>query len=222
VNCPECTQPLNAVKVDQVELGACRTCGGLWFSQAQFRKVAAEETVRAVADASHGKLGRCRGCHERLTASQSCPKCQRKVPACPDCGRAPLALGNVRGVNVDVCPGCSGVWFDPGELQLVAGFGPAVQRVQMGAFKSTVKTEPSRHQRVTCDTCKKRIARVHAFAKDDVVYCGTCCPKGAAPVVAILTAKPTTVSEECHHHHAMHGQTDPLSTALRVLLEFLG
>jgi Zn-finger nucleic acid-binding protein len=35
--------------------------------------------------------------------------------ACPAC-RAPLAMAERQGIEVDYCPGCRGVWLDRGEL----------------------------------------------------------------------------------------------------------
>lgn len=39
---------------------------------------------------------------------------------CPKCG-APLTQVAHRGVNVDRCFGCNGVWLDEGELEQLAG-----------------------------------------------------------------------------------------------------
>lgn len=39
---------------------------------------------------------------------------------CPRCGKA-LEPQERDHVAIDVCPGCGGVWLDPGELEAIAG-----------------------------------------------------------------------------------------------------
>lgn len=41
---------------------------------------------------------------------------------CPKCGQ-PLYEIDYRGVKIDRCPGCSGVWLDAGELEQVSQQG---------------------------------------------------------------------------------------------------
>lgn len=43
----------------------------------------------------------------------------KAVGKCPDCGSQSLLARNVRGIELDICPGCHGVWFDQGELRKV-------------------------------------------------------------------------------------------------------
>jgi len=38
---------------------------------------------------------------------------------CPKCGER-LSTRKLRGVQVEECPGCGGIWLDRGELELVA------------------------------------------------------------------------------------------------------
>ena len=39
---------------------------------------------------------------------------------CPKCGQE-LEEITFRGVKIDKCKGCSGIWLDPGELEILAG-----------------------------------------------------------------------------------------------------
>ena len=39
---------------------------------------------------------------------------------CPECAN-PFALAKIQGVELDCCPKCRGMWFDPGELQVFSG-----------------------------------------------------------------------------------------------------
>ena len=222
-NCPACCESMSRVRVDPIEIDACSHCGGFWFGRSELETLTSAQTVRSVLDAAHGKPGRCRGCNQSVSEPGPCPKCDREAPACPACSRAPLAIGNVKGVNLDVCPRCGGVWFDAGELQLVAGHGSAVQKLQQGAFKVTDRNEAERPRKwVHCSACAKSLLEINAFAKDDALFCGTCCPAGASPVVAILTPKDPTLIDEGHAlRHAQRNQVASYA-ALRTLLRFLG
>lgn len=45
---------------------------------------------------------------------------------CPVCTSEKLALSERRGIEIDYCPSCRGVWLDRGELdKLIAGVGDA-------------------------------------------------------------------------------------------------
>jgi Zn-finger nucleic acid-binding protein len=45
---------------------------------------------------------------------------------CPVCTSERLALSERRGIEIDYCPSCRGVWLDRGELdKLIAGAGEA-------------------------------------------------------------------------------------------------
>ena len=48
---------------------------------------------------------------------------------CPVCTDVPLALAERRGIEIDYCPTCRGVWLDRGELdKLIERAEPAYQR----------------------------------------------------------------------------------------------
>ncbi|MFO7958596.1 MAG: rhomboid family intramembrane serine protease [Candidatus Brocadiia bacterium] len=40
---------------------------------------------------------------------------------CPKCDQ-PMNSVSIKGAEIDLCPGCSGMWFDPGELSRAVGF----------------------------------------------------------------------------------------------------
>ena len=77
MRCPACLQPLNAVKVARVDLGACPRCGGLWLPRQELLELASEQTVQEIVGAARGKPGRCAACGERLIADAPCPPLRR-------------------------------------------------------------------------------------------------------------------------------------------------
>ncbi|REJ66152.1 MAG: hypothetical protein DWQ31_15820 [Planctomycetota bacterium] len=61
---------------------------------------------------------------------------------CPECGR-PFVLVRLRGVQLDCCARCRGIWFDPGELKLISEVDSEVPQTQKAM-------RPSRH---ACPDC---------------------------------------------------------------------
>ena len=53
---------------------------------------------------------------------------------CPKCGMELIEI-DYRGVKVDKCSGCEGVWLDAGELEAVAGLEKSVLDGLFSVFK---------------------------------------------------------------------------------------
>ena len=53
---------------------------------------------------------------------------------CPKCGMELIEI-DYRGVKVDKCSGCEGVWLDAGELEAVAGLEKSVLDGLFNVFK---------------------------------------------------------------------------------------
>ena len=49
---------------------------------------------------------------------------------CPVCTSMPLALAERRGIEIDYCPTCRGVWLDRGELDKLIERGDSASRRQ--------------------------------------------------------------------------------------------
>ena len=81
--------------------GLCGHCHGMWIRKDQI----SGHVGGALAEASKA------GGMLRATA--------KAVGKCPDCRSQSLLARNVRGIELDICPGCHGVWFDQGELRKV-------------------------------------------------------------------------------------------------------
>lgn len=90
-------------------------------------------------------------------------------------------------MNLDVCGGCSGLWFDTGELELLSKDRSQAARVREKSFPSrgqleSEDPEASDDAKAACHACGREVRRVLAFVRGSRMYCGSCCPKGSAPV----------------------------------------
>jgi Zn-finger nucleic acid-binding protein len=200
---------MNAVAVREATVEACPRCGGFWLDPPALAALAPPEPVKVAIASARGRAGRCKGCSKVVTAPGPCPGCQRPAPACPSCGHAPMPIGNVKGVNLDVCTECRGIFFDAGELQLVAGNRPEVLRVQQAAYNiASVQDDPN--ALLSCSVCGRKVERISAFALDRSFFCARCCPQGqgAAPVVHIGTRESTVSQEGQYARRAYLGSRD--------------
>jgi Zn-finger nucleic acid-binding protein len=86
--------------------------------------------------------------------SSSEPTPRRVCPVCPQQALTPL---RARDVEVDLCPGCQGLWFDRGELELFP------DRPSVREFLLAARQAPSRCKRLghlvpraehTCASCR--------------------------------------------------------------------
>lgn len=184
--CPSCRTSLRVFRTGGVELDACPGCRGLWFDGGELGPIVTPRAIRDLLASARGRPGRCKGCGRRLENVSACPDCKAAAPACPECGLAPLSLGTVRGVELDVCPRCSGIWLDQGELVQLAGEqGRVASLLQAALAAGAIEESPSR---TVCNDCRRELRRSHAFEDSGGrFYCGSCAPTGSAPVVAELT-----------------------------------
>ena len=66
-----------------------------------------QQTARTISGHSLF-LGRVSGGEKKMTTR-----------LCPVCSQQPLESHTFRGVQIDVCPVCAGIWFDAGEVKLL-------------------------------------------------------------------------------------------------------
>lgn len=65
---------------------------------------------------------------------------------CPVC-RAPLAMSERSGIEIDYCPQCRGVWLDRGELdKIIERSGPAEGAAPQAAAQAAPQPAPPLHQ----------------------------------------------------------------------------
>jgi Zn-finger nucleic acid-binding protein len=121
MTCPACLGVgMQKVPVTpELDIDHCGRCGGNWILHRDTPRLVA--VPRAAAHAALGGVtGQgflCHGCHAPL--KRNAPACRAcgwsNVLDCPGCG-TPMPRKLSRGVTVDVCGGCRGVWLDYAEL----------------------------------------------------------------------------------------------------------
>ncbi len=106
MRCPACRIEMVVIEHQDVEIDVCHRCGGVWLDEGEL-----EILLGAGQDASPF--------HDALDSSSAgepgtrrCPVCSKKM------GRIAIRLDTP--VEIDKCPRKHGLWFDEGELQLVA------------------------------------------------------------------------------------------------------
>lgn len=90
--CPRHATPLQETHSGKLRVWHCATCSGLWLPAGAFHSAVGHVSV----------IGRGR------PAGLSCPADSH-----------PLTAVRHRGIEVDVCGTCGGIWFDHGELQKI-------------------------------------------------------------------------------------------------------
>jgi uncharacterized protein len=79
---------------------------------------------------------------------------------CPVCGKDALIV-EYKGIELDYCPACSGVWFDAGELELLleaAGLGSHASFLS-GVLKYREAGTAEKKRR--CPICRRKMNKVY-------------------------------------------------------------
>ena len=126
--CPRCQIELKEKQNKGVTLDACDKCHGLWFDANEIDQVADKkgltEWLRGAARACPQPV--CPWCqHPQTRHGSACEKCGGAVGAiCPVC-QVWMPAFEVKGITVDFCVRCAGLWLDANELeQLTAATSP--------------------------------------------------------------------------------------------------
>lgn len=102
LRCPGCHATLKAQMAGKTEVDVCPACAGIWLDKHELKALA--------------KMRSLPGWLLEPVASQpergAIPEGQR---ICPHC-QMPLQTADSKGVGVDLCRGCEGIWLDRGEL----------------------------------------------------------------------------------------------------------
>jgi hypothetical protein len=127
------------------------------------------------------------------------PVYTRKCPSC----REPLIVAEYRGIEIDVCPSCGGIWLDRGELEALAGTAvPAQGPPDRGLGP------PERD----CPVCVAKLVK-DRYGRTNVVV--DKCPHGDGVwldqgelerILAVYRAAP--VAKESHDEHAAGALAD--------------
>ena len=87
---------------------------------------------------------------------------------CPAC-KSPLVVVERESIEVDWCTHCHGVWFDVGELELLAG--KAGKRLEPGTLGRVAgKVDEARRR---CPRCRRKMEKV-TLADDDTLLLDRC------------------------------------------------
>ncbi len=82
----------------------CTGCGGFWLDRGEFMKI-----VKAGANTVPAKILNTPNYKEsdefKPEGTRNCPRCSVVMP-----------IKEIKGVNLDFCPQCAGIWFDKNEL----------------------------------------------------------------------------------------------------------
>lgn len=111
--CPACQQAMVRERVGDLEVLACRACGGLWLDRAVFEQLGA----------SAERQGAVLGALPAPATAAAPPQAQVCYRPCPACGERMNRVNYAKrsGVVLDVCKP-HGIWFDQDELRRVLTF----------------------------------------------------------------------------------------------------
>ncbi len=105
LKCPGCHTPLKSQTVGKVEVDVCPSCAGLWLDRHELKALARMRSLP-------GWL------LEPVIAVSDRPQIPEGERRCPRCD-ALLQVADNKGVHIDLCRSCEGVYFDRGELNQV-------------------------------------------------------------------------------------------------------
>lgn len=120
--CPSCYSFLETKLLDTfggaVEIHGCNSCGGFWLD------------FDAVTKLNEGAIGRGALAERALARREEGVAVQEEGKRiCPRCDLT-LKVIEFRGIRLDRCETCMGIWFDYGELQQIAALAAASPPVE--------------------------------------------------------------------------------------------
>jgi hypothetical protein len=91
---------------------------------------------------------------------------------CPKCGNVDMDRERVEDIELDRCPACRGIFFDPGELQAVLA-RKLVDRVE-GLPEILLDGTPRDRNAAHCDLCGVSMLAKRAPGEVRVDWCPSC------------------------------------------------
>jgi Zn-finger nucleic acid-binding protein len=146
---------------------------------------------------------------------------------CPDCSTE-MAVEEVYGVKLDVCPSCAGIWFDPEELRTLLAQDP-VARIELE--ERTVPRVEQKHAGPSfrrCPDCSLPLQKYHYLYDSPIVLdaCTNCggfwvqdgelgkmqqwVDRSHKPMTAEEKARLTLAEATIAHNEEMHRQRNLL------------
>lgn len=105
MNCPRCKEKMATSTCDGIDTNTCLYCNGVWLNSKSL------ETLLKKEHHSPSKIE-----IQKSFAEQYDKNSNRN---CPECKDEKLYQIHTHGVELDLCPECSGLFFDEGELKHV-------------------------------------------------------------------------------------------------------
>lgn len=108
MKCPACSNELSPYTVEGITLDVCeKHCGGIWFDAGELDRF--DEATES-APASLLRVVRNANVAIDYNRARECPKCAGE--------KLKKRMHDAeRGMQIDQCMSCYGVWLDPGELE---------------------------------------------------------------------------------------------------------
>jgi Zn-finger nucleic acid-binding protein len=109
MKCSNCQIELKAVDCKGIVIDECDKCKGKWFDRDELRK-AKDRTDEDLKWLDFDPFGEDAEKLSMVSEGKMCPKCSNKMSS--------LKYMDSE-VVIDKCPGCKGVWLDPGEFMKI-------------------------------------------------------------------------------------------------------
>jgi len=112
MKCPKCIGKLEEKNVENVKVDICWVCEGVWFDQSELEKVLSADSR------DFNKIDLDRDILDGKEAARMHEEFDEKIGICPKCeNNTHLERKDyLKGVFVDICPKCQGIWLDGGEI----------------------------------------------------------------------------------------------------------
>lgn len=83
---------------------------------------------------------------------------------CPVCHNEPMIVLELKGVEIDYCLNCRGIWLDSGELELLIGNDDETKEFLSSFVVDNLTTE----RKVKCPICSKKMEKILVGDEDNV------------------------------------------------------
>jgi Zn-finger nucleic acid-binding protein len=136
-SCPSCSEPLDVVNHEGVEVDRCPAGHGIWLDRGELRAVVLSEAADRPREEELAALDAANLDHGQGLLAEVA----RGQRACPVCG-SPMRITEYAGsgVAIDECR-MHGVWLDDGELERIEAYAEGIRtQARGGAAGSVART----------------------------------------------------------------------------------
>lgn len=130
MKCPRCQSDLSVRTYEaDVQVDECPDCHGMWLDAGELDRIEGaveNDYSEQLRRPDHTVARSFEMARQRALPDIDCPKCSQRMDR-KECHYA-------SGVLVDLCPACSGVWLDRGEIQSLEVFAERVGREEQRGF----------------------------------------------------------------------------------------